>query len=186
MPIKIKKTLRLNYRQTFKTTEFILKERKTRYQRRIFSIKKIISPSKGWYQLVWHGMGKELKLMQGHTSDIYRKNFYLPFNVLINIKIGFLLKIMYNHTILTSYKIFYKKHSVHVLSKHMSSPRRHLIAIPSITVFGIKWKKKYMKTDLTSRLKTRENWRSGSKVHGKILPSIYQRFEEKSNSLLED
>ena len=26
--------------------------------------------------------------MQRHTRDIYRKNFYLPFNAFINIKIG--------------------------------------------------------------------------------------------------
>ena len=42
--IKMKKTLRLKHRQTFKLTEFILKERNTRYQTRIFSIKKISSP----------------------------------------------------------------------------------------------------------------------------------------------
>ena len=39
----------------------------------------------------------------------------------------------------------------------MNGPRRNLIAIPSITIFGIKSKKKYMKIDLKSRLKTREN-----------------------------
>ena len=50
---------------------------------------------------------------------------------------------MHHHTVRTSYKIFYKKHSIHVLLKHMNGPRRHLIPIPSITIFGIKWKKNY-------------------------------------------
>ena len=118
--------------------------------------------------------------MQKNTSDIYRKNFYLPSNAFINIKIGFLYKTMHHHTVRTSYKVFYKKHSIHVLSKHMNGPRRYLIAIPSITIFGIKWKKKYMKIDVISHLKTRENWRSGSKVYGKILPSVYQRLKEQS------
>ena len=83
-------------------------------------------------------------------------------------------------------KIFYKKQSIYVLSKHMNGPHRHLIAIPSITIFGTKSKKRYIKIDLTSHLKTAENWRSGSKVYGKILPSVYKRFKEQSNSLLED
>ena len=121
-----------------------------------------------------------------HTSNIHRKNFYQPFNAFINIKIGFLYKTVYLHTIRTSYNIFYKKHSIHILSKHMNGPHRQLIAIPSITIFGIKWKKKYMKIDLTSHLKMRENWRSRSNVYIKILPSVYQRFKEQSNSLLED
>ena len=162
----MKKALCLKYEQTFKATEFILKERKTRYQTRIFSIKKISSPSKWWYQLVWHRMGQpnhfllmdvEWKWMQRHTSDIYRKNFYLPFNAFITIKIGVLYKTMHHDTVRTSHKIFYKKHSIHVLSKHMNGPCHHLIPIPSITIFGIKWKKNYLKIDLTSRLKTREN-----------------------------
>ena len=33
---------------------------------------------------------------------------------------------------------FYEKHSIHVLSKHMNGPPRHLIAIPSIVICGIK------------------------------------------------
>ena len=57
--------------------------------------------------------------MQRHTSDIYRKNFYLPFNLFINIKIGFLYKTIHHHIVQISYKIFYKKHSIPVLSKHM-------------------------------------------------------------------
>ena len=131
-------------------------------------------------------MDVQCKWMQKYTSDIHRKNFYLPFNAFINIKIGFFYKTVHHHTVRTSYKIFYKKHSIQVISKHMNGPCRNLIAIPSITIFGIKSKKKYMKIDLTSRLKTTENWRSGSKVYGKILPSVYQRFEEQSNSLLKD
>ena len=47
--------------------------------------------------------------MQRHTSNIYRKNFYLPFNAFVNIKIGLLYKAMHHHTVRTSYKIFYKK-----------------------------------------------------------------------------
>ena len=73
----MKKTLCLKYRQTFKTTEFILKERKSRYQTRIFSVKKISSPSKWCENVEW-------KWMQRHTSDIYRKNFYVPSNAFIN------------------------------------------------------------------------------------------------------
>ena len=180
LPIKIKKTLRLKYRQTFKTTEFILKERKTRYQTRIFSFKKISSPSRWWYQLVWHGIGQpnhflsmdeEWKWMQKHTSDMYRKNFYLPFNAFINIKIGFCTKQCSITRFEPRTRFFYNKHSIHVLSKHMNGPPRHLTAIPSITIFGIKWKKKYMKIDLTSRLKTRQNWGSRSKEYGNYLQS---------------
>ena len=142
------------------------KGKKDEVPERIFSIKKISSPSKWWYQLVWHRMGQpnhfllmdvEWKWMQRHTSDIYRKNFYLPFNAFITIKIGFLYKTMHHDTVRTSHKIFYKKHSIHVLSKHMNGPCHHLIPIPSISIFGIKWKKNYLKIDWTSRLKTREN-----------------------------
>ena len=94
-------------------------------------------------------------------------------------------KAMYHHTVLTSYKIFYKKYSIYVLSKHMNAPTPlHVIVIPSIIIFGIKWKKKYMTIDLTSSWKTRDNWRL--KVYGKILPSIYQGFKGQANSLLED
>ena len=39
--------------------------------------------------------------MQRHTSDIYRKNFYLPFNAFINIKIALLYKTMHHHTVQT-------------------------------------------------------------------------------------
>ena len=131
-------------------------------------------------------MDVEWKWMQKHTSNIYRENFDLPFNVFINIQIGFLYKTMHHYTVRTSYQIFYKKHSIHILSKRMNGPNRHLTAIPSITIFGIKWNKKYMKIDLTSHLKTRKNWRNGSKVYGRILPSVYQRFKEQWNSLLED
>lgn len=35
-------------------------------------------------------------------------------------------------TIQTSFKIFYKMHSIHVLSKYMNDPPPHLVAIPSI------------------------------------------------------
>ena len=146
---------------------------------------------------VSHGMGQpnhvllideEWKWMHRHTNDIYGKTFCLPFNAFIYIKAGFLYKTMHHHTVQTSYKIFYKKHSIHVLSKHTDTPPRHspLDCSPSIITLEIKWKKKYMKIDLTSRLKTRESWRSGSKVYGKILPAIYQRFKDHSNSLLED
>ena len=185
----------MKYRQTFKTTESILKERKIRYRTRMFFIKQISNPSNWWYWLAWHEMGQprhfllmdvEWKWMHRHTNDIYRKNFYLLFNAFIYIKTGFLYKTMHHHTIQTTYKIFYKKHLIYVLSKHPNDPPRHLIAVPSIIIFGIKWKKKYMKKDLRSRLKTRENWRSRLKVYGKMLPSIYQRFEDQSNSLLED
>ena len=190
LPIKIKKTLRLKYRQTFKTTEFILKERKTRYQTRIFSFKKISSPSRWWYQLVWHGIGQpnhflsmdeEWKWMQKHTSDMYRKNFYLPFNAFINIKIGFCTKQCSITRFEPRTRFFYNKHSIHVLSKHMNGPRRHLTAIPSITIFGIKWKKKYMKIDFN---KPFENEIELKKQIERVwkLPSVYQRFEEQSNS----
>ena len=64
---------------------------------------------------------------------------------------------MHHHTTETAFKIFDKKHSIHVLSKHMNCHNRHMIAIPSIIISGIKWKKKYIKIDLTSRLETREN-----------------------------
>ena len=190
LPIKIKKTLRLKYRQTFKTTEFILKERKTRYQTRIFSFKKISSPSRWWYQLVWHGIGQpnhflsmdeEWKWMQKHTSDMYRKNFYLPFNAFINIKIGFCTKQCSITRFEPRTRFFYNKHSIHVLSKHMNGPRRHLTAIPSITIFGIKWKKKYMKIDFN---KPFENETELKKQIERVwkLPSVYRRFEEQSNS----
>ena len=190
LPIKIKKTLRLKYRQTFKTTEFILKERKTRYQTRIFSFKKISSPSRWWYQLVWHGieqpnhflsMDEEWKWMQKHTSDMYRKNFYLPFNAFINIKIGFCTKQCSITRFEPRTRFFYNKHSIHVLSKHMNGPRRHLTAIPSITIFGIKWKKKYMKIDFN---KPFENEIELKKQIERVwkLPSVYQRFGEQSNS----
>ena len=37
-------------------------------------------------------MDVEWKWMQKHASNIYRKNFHLPFNVFINVQIGFLCK----------------------------------------------------------------------------------------------
>ena len=146
---------------------------------------------------VSHGMGQpnhfllideEWKWMHRHTNDIYGKTFCLPFSAFIYIKAGFLYKTMHHHTVQTSCKIFYKKHSIHVLSKHTDTPPRHspLDCSPSIITLEIKWKKKYMKIDLTSRLRERESWRSGSKVYGKILPAIYQRFKDHSNSLLDD
>ena len=163
------------------------------HQKNKQSIKVMVSASLTWNGVTKpffvNGCGVKMNIntrQQRHTSNIYRKNFYLPFNTFINIKIGLLYKAMHHHTVRTSYKIFYKKHSIHVLSKLMNGPRRHLISIPSITIFGIKWTKRYMKIDLTSRLKTRKSWRSRSKVYGMILPSVYQRFEEQSKSLLED
>ena len=144
---------------------------------------------------VSHGMGQpnhfllideEWKWMHRHTNDIYGKTFCLPFNAFIYIKAGFLYKTMHHHTVQTSCKIFYKKHSIHVLSKHTDTPPSPLDCSPSIITLEIKWKKKYMKIDLTSRLKTRESRRSGSRVYGKILPAIYQRFKDHSNSLLDD
>ena len=50
---------------------------------------------------------------------------------------------MHHHTVQTSYKIFYKKQWIQVLSKHMNSPLCHLIAIPSIIISRIKWKNVY-------------------------------------------
>ena len=162
----MKKTLCLKYQQTFKTAEFILKERKTRHQMRIFSIKQISSPSKWWYQLVWHGMGKrnhfllmdvDWKRMQIRTSDIYRKNFYLLFNTFINIKIGFVYKTMYHHTVQTLYKIFYKKHSIHILSKHKNGPPCHLTAIPLISFFWNKVKEKVYESRLNKPVENKRD-----------------------------
>ena len=116
---------------------------------------------------VSHGMGQpnhfllideEWKWMHRHTNDIYGKTFCLPFSAFIYIKARFLYKTMHHHTVQTSCKIFYKKHSIHVLSKHTDTPPRHspLGCSPSIITLEIKWKKKYMKIDLTSRLRERE------------------------------
>ena len=48
-----------------------------------------------------------------------------------------------------------------------------VIAILSIIVFGIKWKKNYVKIGLTSHSKARNNCESGSKACRNILLSIY-------------
>ena len=129
--------------------------------------------------LTWNGAPKPFFYMdvewKWHTKDIYRKNFYQLLNAFIYIKTRCLHKTVHHHTLQTLYKIIYKN----------GSPR-HLIAVPSIIISGTKWKEKYMEIDLTSRLKMSENWRSGSKVYGMILPSIYQRFYKQSNNLLED
>ena len=115
----MKSTLRMKYRQTFKTTESILKERKIRYRTWMFFIKQISNRSKWWYWLAWHKMGQprhfllmgvEWKWMHRHTNDIYGKNFYVLFNAFIYIKTGFLYKTMHHYTFQTTYKIFYKKH----------------------------------------------------------------------------
>ena len=114
--------------------------------------------------LTWNGATKPffvdrcgVKIMQRHTSDIYRKKFYLPFNAFIYIKVEFLYKSMHHHTVQTSEKIFYKNYSIHILSKHINDLLHQMIAIVLIIIFWIKWKKKYIKIDLTSRWKTREN-----------------------------
>ena len=74
---------------------------------------------------------------------------------------------------------FFTRQSVHVLSNLMNSTPRHLIAIPSIIIFGIKWKRKYMKPGLTSRLKARDIWRSGLKVYERNCPQSSR--DSKSN-----
>ena len=60
--------------------------------------------------------------MHRHTSNICRRNVYVSFNAFINIKTAFLYKTMHHHTVQTLYKIFCKKHLIHVLSKHMNGP----------------------------------------------------------------
>ena len=95
--------------------------------------------------LTWNGATKPffvngcgVKMNPKTCKRDLQKEFYLPFNAFINIKIAFLYKIMHHHTVRTSYKISYKKHSIHVLSKQMNGPRRQLNTILSITIFGIK------------------------------------------------
>ena len=151
----MRKTLHLKYRQIFKTTEFILKERKIRYQTRIFSIKEISSPSKWWYQLVWHGMGQpnhvllmdvEWKWMHRHTSSIYRENFHLSFNAFINIKTIFIQDNAPSYCSNLVQDFLQETLNSRFIKVH-ECPPHHLIAIPSIIIFEIKWKKKYMKID---------------------------------------
>ena len=100
-------------------------------------------------------------------------------------KNGFLYKTVHQHTIQTSCKIFYKKRSIQVLSKHMNDPPYHLIANPSIIIFGIKWKKKYMKIDLTSRLRAKKNYRSRSVWKDIVfnLPEIWRSINQFSGNL---
>ena len=108
-----------------------------------------------------------------YTNSIYRKNFCLSFNPFTYTKNGFFL------TLVRHRARFFTRQSVHVLSKLMNSAPRHLIAIPSVIIFGIKWKRKYMKSGLTSRLKARDIWRSGLKVYERYCPQSSR--DSKSN-----
>ena len=76
-----------------------------------------------------NGCGVKVNLQT--YNDIYRRNFYLPFNLFMYVKAGFLYNTMYHHTVQTLYKIFYKKYSIHVLSKHMDVPLP--LPIPLVT-----------------------------------------------------
>ena len=141
LPFKMKRTKGLKSHQAFKIAEFILKERKITHQIRIFFIKQISNPCQD--QLLWHGKGQpnrflltdvERKWMHNiykqYTNNIYTKNFYLLFNTFVYIKTEFLSNAPSHCP--NFIKIFYKMHSIHVLSKYMNDPPPHLVAIPSI------------------------------------------------------
>ena len=114
------------------------------------SVKGMVSACLTWKRAIrpyFLLMDVEWEWMHRHTNNIYGNDFHLPFNAFIYIKTGFLFKTMHHHTVQTSYNIFYMKQSIHLLSTHMNSPPCYLIAAPSVIIFRIKWKKKYMKTD---------------------------------------
>ena len=97
------------------------------------SIKMMVSTCLTWDEVTKpffvNGCGVIVNLQT--YNDIYRRNFYPPFNLFMYIKSGFLYNTMYHHTVQTLYKIFYKKYSIHVLSKPMDVPLP--LPIPLVT-----------------------------------------------------
>ena len=124
----------------------------------------VLMAIQSWSKNLFFKMKRTLHLKYRQNTQKHRMGQSKHF-LLMDVKlkwIGFLHKTVHHHTVEMWYQTFFKIHSAHVLLSHMNGPPRHLVAFPSIVIFGTKWKR--TKKEREQRKKNKERERQCIKI----------------------